>query len=382
VPPLALICIGLGLAGKYSGMQGRINIALLSKSAWRRALATWQSVALAAVAAALVWFIAHQLLGHPQPFFAPIAAAIALSTSPIQRARRTVQMVTGVLLGIGIGEALVAVLGTGTAALGVIVFLTMIAARLAGAGFFGEGMMFANQAAASAILIVTLHRHGTGGERAIDAIIGGAVAFVLGVVLFPAHPLTLLRNAERGVLRVLARTLEEAARVLGTGATPEAAWTLRASHVIHQQLAQLAAARSTATANVKVAPRRWPLRSAVLAETDRIAQLDLLANAVLGLVRAAGSDIYGTRPLPDRVRALLAELTDAIRRLAATPQPWPPDVIASVERRVEEVCRGDGSAISDRGTIVASVLRAAADDLAHVIDQIHTGAEKRERRSL
>ena len=166
-------------------MQGRINITVLSKSAWRRALATWQSVALAAIAAALAWLIAHQLLGHPQPFFAPIAAAIALSTSPIQRARRTAQMVTGVLLGIGIGEALAAVLGTGTVALGVIVFITMIAARLAGAGFFGEGMMFANQAAASAILVVTLHRHGTGGERAIDAVIGGAVAFVLGVVAVP-----------------------------------------------------------------------------------------------------------------------------------------------------------------------------------------------------
>jgi len=363
-------------------MQGRTNITVMSKSAWQRALATWQSVALAAIAAALAWLIAHQLLGHPQPFFAPIAAAIALSTSPIQRARRTVQMVTGVLLGIGIGEALASVLGTGTVALGVIVFITMIAARLAGAGFFGEGMMFANQAAASAILVVTLHRHGTGGERAVDAIIGGAVAFVLGVVLFPAHPLALLRDAERGVLRVLAATLDEVARVLGTGAVPEPAWTLRASHEIHRQLAQLAGARATATANVKVAPRRWSLRPAVLAETDRIAQLDLLANAVLGLVRAAGSDIYGTRPLPDRVRALLAELTDAIRRLAATPQPWPPEVIASVERRVEEVGRGDGSDTGDRGAIVASVLRAAADDLAHVIDQTHTDTERRAWRSL
>ena len=318
-------------------MQGRIDISVLSTSAWQRALATWQSLALAAIAAALAWLIAHQLLGHPQPFFAPIAAAIALSTSPIQRARRTVQMVTGVLLGIGIGEALAAVLGTGTVALGVIVFITMIAARLAGAGFFGEGMMFANQAAASAILVVTLHRHGTGGERAVDAIIGGAVAFVLGVVLFPAHPLALLRDAERGVLRVLAATLDEVARVLGTGAVPEPAWTLRASHEIHRQLAQLAGARATATANVKVAPRRWSLRPAVLAETDR---------------------------------------------LAATPQPWPPEVIASVERRVEEVGRGDGSDTGDRGAIVASVLRAAADDLAHVIDQTQTHTGRRAWRSL
>lgn len=242
--------------------------------------------------------------------------------------------------------------------------------------------MFANQAAASAILIVTLHRHGTGGERAIDAIIGGAVAFVLGVVLFPAHPLSLLRDAERTVLRALADALDQVARLLGPEAAPDPALTLRASQEIHRQLAHLAAARATATANVRVAPRRWPLRECVLAETDRIAQVDLLANAVLGLVRSAGSDIYGTRPIPDRVRALLAELTDAIRQLAATPQPWPPELIASVQRKVEAVCRGDTADASDRGAIVASVLRAAADDLAHVIDQTHTESEKPAWRSL
>ncbi len=354
-----------------------MNIVVWRRNAWERAHAAWQPIALAALAAALAWLIAHGLLGHPQPFFAPIAAAIALSTSPIQRARRTVQMVSGVLLGIGIGEALVALLGIGTASLGIIVFLTMIAAQVTGAGFFGQGMMFANQAAASAILIVTLHRHGTGGERALDAIVGGAVAFVLGVILFPAHPLTLLRDAERRVLRVLGDTLDRVTRVLSTDDRSDPDWTLRVSHEIHRELAELAQARATATANVRVAPRRWRLRDAVGAETRRIAQLDLLANAVLGLVRAAGSDIYGTRPLADELRARLADLTDAIRRLAATPQPWPPEVIATVERRVADVVAAEASDEHDRGTIVASVLRAAGDDLAHVIDQAPSAGQKR-----
>jgi len=359
-----------------------MQIAVWRRSAWDRAHAAWLPVALASLAAALAWLIAHDLLGHPQPFFAPIAAAIALSTSPIQRARRTVQMVSGVLLGIGIGEALVALLGTGTASLGLIVFLTMIAAQITGAGFFGQGMMFANQAAASAILIVTLHRHGTGGERALDAIVGGVVAFVLGVILFPAHPLTMLRDAERRVLRGLAETLNQVARALSRDVEPDPDWTLRVSHEIHRELAVLAQARATATANVRVAPRRWRLRGAVDAETQRIAQLDLLANAVLGLVRAAGTDLYGTRQLPDGLRARLADLTEAIRRLAATPQPWPSDVIAGVEQRVADLVTADGSGDEDRGTIVASVLRAAGDDLVHVIDQAHIAGEKRAWRKL
>jgi len=110
-----------------------------------------------ALAAALAWSVAHGLLGHPQPFFAPIAA-ISLSTSAIQRSRRIAQMVVGVLLGIGVAEILHGPLGDSTAALGAIVLITMAIALAAGVSFFGDGMMFPNQAAASAILVVTLHR--------------------------------------------------------------------------------------------------------------------------------------------------------------------------------------------------------------------------------
>jgi hypothetical protein len=82
---------------------------------------------------------------------ASIAAAIAMSTSRIQRSKRTVQLVGGVLLGIAIGEVLAAAIGTSTIALAVIVFVTMSVAVLAGGGFVGEGMIFANQAVAWAI---------------------------------------------------------------------------------------------------------------------------------------------------------------------------------------------------------------------------------------
>ena len=60
----------------------------------------------AALAAALAWVLAHDALGHAQPFFAPIAAAIALGTSGIRRGRRIIQMVFGVTLGIAVGEQL------------------------------------------------------------------------------------------------------------------------------------------------------------------------------------------------------------------------------------------------------------------------------------
>ena len=173
-----------------------------------RARAVEGPILQASLAAGIAWYVAHDLLGHAQPFFAPIAAAISLSTSHVQRSRRTVQMVVGVLLGIGVAELLHQVVGDGALPIGVVVLVTMLLAAGLGVGFVGEGMMFANQAAASAVLVIALHRAGTGAERATDAIVGGAVALVIGVGLFPADPLKLLWGAESGVLRSLAAILE------------------------------------------------------------------------------------------------------------------------------------------------------------------------------
>jgi uncharacterized membrane protein YgaE (UPF0421/DUF939 family) len=327
--------------------------------ALQRVRAAWEPVALASVAAALAWLIAHRVLGHSQPFFAPIAAAISLSTSRIQRSRRIVQMVGGVLLGIAIGELLATTIGTSASALALIVFATMAAAVLGGAGFVGEGMMFANQAAASAILVTTLHHHGTGSERAIDAIVGGAVALILGVGLFPAEPLAMLGDAERAVLATLASTLERFALRAGAEPTDES-WILGAGGEIHATVAALARARSTARTNTRVAPRRWRLRQVVDAENRRTLQLHLLSSAVLGLIRAAA---VGPRPLPGALEQQIASLADALDLLAKNKQPWP----ALVRDRVLAVSEQlKGYAESQPGSTAPAILGAIATDLVRL----------------
>jgi uncharacterized membrane protein YgaE (UPF0421/DUF939 family) len=328
----------------------------------------WWPCAQAALAAALAWLIAHRVLGHSQPFFAPIAAAIALSTSQVQRFRRSVQMIGGVLLGIVLAEGLQSVLGTGTVALGVIVFVTLLAATAAGAGFFGGGMMFPNQAAASAVLVVTLHRQGTGAERAVDALVGGAVALVLGVGLLPAEPLSMLRDAERSVLRTLADTLQSVAELLARDELAEEGWTLQRGYELHQRLADLARARATARANVRIAPRRWRLRGAVDAEVARTAQLDLLANAVLSLVRAATLMSAAGEPVPAELREQVAMLAGGLRRLAEARQPWDRELVSEIVTAAHGAIEHAAVPPADRGDVVAAILRAAAVDLIGVID--------------
>jgi uncharacterized membrane protein YgaE (UPF0421/DUF939 family) len=348
---------------RFAGASAR------GRARWRGA---WESVILASIAASLAWLTAHTLLGHPQPFFAPIAAAITLSTSRIQRSRRIVQMVGGVLLGIGIAELLSALIGTGTIAIGAIAFVTLSLAVLAGAGFVGEGMMFANQAVASAILVVALHRAGTGSERAVDVLVGGAMAFVLGVLLFPANPLAILRDAESTVLRALAEALQRALAVADRGPpgkprpqSGEDDWTLGVGYRVHQRLAVLARARATAYANVRVAPRRWRLRPVVDTEIARTARLDLLANAVVGLVRAANAE---PGPLPASLRRHSEALALTLDRLATVPQPWP---MTLREHAREVATRASEYADTVRVEPVAAataILGATAEDLSRLVE--------------
>ena len=349
-------------------LSSRIDVTSAGRRARRRVLDSFEAVLESAVAAALAWLVAHRVLGHPQPFFAPIAAAISLSTSQIQRSRRIAQMVGGVLLGIVVAELLLGLLGASTVALGVIVLATMVISLAVGVGFFGDGMMFPNQAAASAILVVTLHRHGAGAERGIDALVGGAVALVMGVGLFPAHPLSLLANAESDVLRTLAAKLAEVAEMLRAGATGSDEWTLDTGHAIHRQLAALARARATARLNVRVAPRRWRLRAAVDAEVDRTARLDLLANAVLSLIRAATLPRDGQREPPPALQDGIASLASSLRALADADRPWPPELLTELDDAAGATLDWVAAQDVDPDQVVASILRAAARDLLAVIE--------------
>ena len=99
---------------------------------------------------------------------------------------------------------------------------------------------------------MALHKHGTGAERLVDALVGGAVAAVIGVGLFPAEPMKLLRDAERELLRSLAGALDPIADLLRARTAARPDWTLAAAQDIHRQLAALAGARTTARANVRM----------------------------------------------------------------------------------------------------------------------------------
>ena len=149
----------------------------------------WRSIFQASVSAAVAWLIATELLGHPTPFFAPVAAIVTLGITVGQRGRRAAEVAFGVAVGIAVADLLVLQIGTGAGQLAVVVLLATSAAI-----FLGSGQMLATQAAVSAALVATLQPpvDGFAFTRFFDALVGGGVALLINAVLLPARPLSLI----------------------------------------------------------------------------------------------------------------------------------------------------------------------------------------------
>ena len=62
------------------------------------------------------------------------------------------------------------------------------------------------------ILVLALYRSNVGFERIYDSLLGGVVAIVFAVLLFPADPLQVLRNARVGVSLLACRQAWRQAR--------------------------------------------------------------------------------------------------------------------------------------------------------------------------
>ena len=177
----------------------------------RRLAEAARSVVQVALAATVAWFIATEVLGHAQPFFAPVSAIVTLGITLGERGRRAIEPALGVALGIAVADLLIMVLGTGTAQLALVVLLAMTAALL-----LGRGQLFTTQAAVSAALVATIEAPADSNSlaRFVDGLVGGGVALATSALVLPANPATLVRTAAERVLGELASTLDAVASAL------------------------------------------------------------------------------------------------------------------------------------------------------------------------
>lgn len=264
------------------------------------------------VAAGLAWYIAHTLLGHHQPFFAPTAAAVSLSKARVLRSERALQLIAGVVLGIGIGAAVKAVAGPapggyGAIAIAVAAAFAIVVALVLGGGLLDQGVLFVNQSVTAAILMIAIGGSATASERVSDALIGGGVALVMTVLLFPAAPVKLIQQTRRELFGALRDTLGDLA-----AAAREPTWALAAGDQVQSRLAAVRQACSDGREIARIAPRRWSDRAQVRRAGEQAGRDDLLAATVVSLAHAATAEPASAT----RVKPAVAELASAFAALA------------------------------------------------------------------
>ena len=260
-------------------------------------------------AATAAWVIAKYVLDHEQPFFAPIAALIALNTSLGERGLNAVRLLQGVILGIVIGELTLAALAGGYASMAVAIFAATALARALG----GTRIVIA-QAAVGAILTVAVADSEAGVERLTDALIGVGVALVFSQLLFAPEPVALLRRAEAAVLERLAGGLALTARALANDDDELATEAIVTLRELPDDVTEL---RRMRRASARVARRTlvWRAhRALVVRESENADHLDLLGSSCLVLARIAPSLNSAERHALEPSVRYLSEVLGALAR--------------------------------------------------------------------
>jgi uncharacterized membrane protein YgaE (UPF0421/DUF939 family) len=335
----------------------------------------------AGTAAALAWYVAHDLVGHGSPFFAPISAVVVLGVSVGQRFRRAVELVLGVALGILLGDALFSLIGTGPWQIGLGVVLAISCAV-----FLGGSAMLVSQAGSSAVLVATLAPPAQGiyYTRFLDALIGGTAGVLVMALLLPVNPLTLVRKAAVPLFAVLAGALRDCADALARAdrdAAQEVLERLRRSETV---LGQFRDALVTAQEAVTLAPARWRARTPLAQYRDSAVHVDRAVRNGRVLIRRAVALLRDGEPVPGALPAALGTLAEAVealsRDLAGGREPVP----------ARELCvwavaqAGDAyrSGLGFSGTVVVAQVRSMATDLLRASGIEDRLAERAVRRAV
>ncbi|MCB0863984.1 MAG: FUSC family protein, partial [Solirubrobacterales bacterium] len=211
------------------------------------------------LAAGVAWLIATRIVGHSEPFFAPISVVLVLGLAIEQRGRRAYEVALGVALGIAIADLIVLALGTGTWQLMLVIGLAMSAAVLS-----GGGVMLVNQAAISGVLVATLPAPDLADttHRFVDALIGGGVALTANAIT-PVDPVRLVRRYLQPLLSRLSGTLVDIADALDHESHEEIVAALERARSLDPAVREMKIAVEAGQETISLAPTRRRKRGRV-----------------------------------------------------------------------------------------------------------------------
>ncbi|MBD5784789.1 hypothetical protein IF650_01230 [Cellulosimicrobium terreum] len=330
----------------------------------------WSLALKGAVAAALAWFVGV-LAPEPfsdYPYYAPLGAVVATTSTLARSVRESVQALAALLLGAAIARTADLVLAPGALSIAVVVGVALLCS---GWRRFGEMGSWAVTSALFVLIIGNTDKFGFVGAYAGLLVVGAAVGVGINL-LAPPLPLTPTEDALDRLRDTLAEQVEGLADGLEGDRPPSSdEWAERRREILPTlDRARDAVARSHEAARANLRVRRH--RDWATSQTRRSAQLETSADVVEILVRLLvewehdGREhvALGPRLRPDAALALRA-YADAVRRVGADdadagPDPVLGERVDALAKAVRAARRGSDEDYFVAGALVLALRRGSA----------------------
>ncbi len=321
-----------------------------------------------ALAAGLAWWVAKDVIHHGTPFFAPIAAVVSLGLSLGARLRRSVELVCGVTVGIGVGDLIVSLIGSGPWQIALVVAMAMATAVA-----LNSGPIFAIQAGNSAVLVATLLPPGEAGgfDRMVDALVGGLVGVAV-VALVPTHPVRRARRNAAEILGTAADVLRKVEAGLVENNPKPIEEALRQARATQQAIDTMRTHLKGGREISRISPLYWNSRKRLAVLTAAADPIDHAMRNVRVLTRRSLTLVRDDEILDPRLVSQFDQLADAVdvlREMVLAEPGDQPDQAAAARalRRAAKRMSPDlveGAGVS--ATVVFAQMRSLLVDLLQV----------------
>ena len=267
-----------------------------------------------AIAAVASWYLAKLLLNEPRPVFAPIAAVICIGATYGERRQRALELIGGVVLGIGVADLLVHLIGSGPWQMGLLVVLAMGVAVV-----LGGGPILVTEAAVSAILLVLIEPTGSGvlPGRIIEALIGGGVALAISALAFPQDPVLLVGRSVQSIFGELGSALGRVADALDKRDPAQAEAALAGVRELDTGIREFEHALGVAHETARWSPGRRSARPELVRYSRSARYIDYAVRNARVLARHVARYLRSGADPPDELALALHDLTAATWALAA-----------------------------------------------------------------
>ncbi|MFC3499756.1 FUSC family protein [Micromonospora krabiensis] len=347
----------------------------------RRQLGIYLVVAIqAGLAAGLAWTIADKIALDANPVFAPIAAVGTVAAAAGQRLRRTVELVVGVALGAAVADGLVVVIDRGAWQIAVIATATIVTAI----AVFGRGSLI-TQAGGTAVLVASVAPAGTrvDAPQVFNAVLGGASALAVVLLLLPLNPLRIVERAVGPELDNLSHQLTVVGHALARRDSTAVGASLEELRTMGAQLAQLSDAVQGGVEVVRYSPQRFRWRSTLREYRVGAEHLERAVLGARGLARRAYSAISDQEPIPPALGLAVIDLGDAVRFLHSefvrAREPYAARHHALRAAHQAGQAARDGLGLS--GAVVMAQVRTIARDLLRATAVPRTDANQMVRQA-